>query len=228
MKIDGLQLREGSSITNLTVNSGNDFPALPNLAEFFYLHNHVSLPSGLYEYTIDNEWVLITNSQNNAISMLNDIVLTDLTSGQTLVYNGTEWINSTVSGGSGSSESYIHTQSTLSDTWTIAHNLGNQFVHVTVINENNQIMIPNYINLISTNNVEIGFITPRTGVAVIGGSSTGGASGGGSDKIFYENDSLVTTNYTITSGKNAMSAGPIEIDNNVTITIPLNSNWVIV
>jgi len=46
-----------------------------------------------------------------------------------------------------------------------------------------------------------------------------GATGGGSDEIFYENGQTVTTDYTITNGKNAMSAGPIEISSGVTVTV---------
>ena len=46
-----------------------------------------------------------------------------------------------------------------------------------------------------------------------------GATGGGSDEVFYENDQTVTTNYTITNGKNAMSAGPITINSGVTVTV---------
>jgi hypothetical protein len=38
----------------------------------------------------------------------------------------------------------------------------------------------------------------------------------------------VTTNYTITTDKNAMSAGPVEIDSGATVTIPSGSNWVVV
>ena len=56
----------------------------------------------------------------------------------------------------------------------------------------------------------------------------GGATGGGSDKVFFENDQTVTTNYTITNGKNAMSAGPVTVNSGVTVTIPSGSNWVIV
>ena len=55
-----------------------------------------------------------------------------------------------------------------------------------------------------------------------------GAQGGGTDKIFYENDQTVTANYTITSGKNAMTAGPIAIADGVTVTIPSGSTWTIV
>lgn len=60
------------------------------------------------------------------------------------------------------------------------------------------------------------------------GSIGGGASGGGSDAVFYENGQTVTTSYTITSNSNAMSAGPITINSGVTVTVPSGSSWVIV
>jgi hypothetical protein len=56
----------------------------------------------------------------------------------------------------------------------------------------------------------------------------GGATGGGSDDVFYENGQTVTTNYTVTSGKNAMSAGPITISSGITVTVPSGSTWVVV
>lgn len=60
------------------------------------------------------------------------------------------------------------------------------------------------------------------------GSIGGGATGGGGDQVFVENDQVVTQNYTITAGKNAMSTGPITINNGVTVTIPDNSVWTII
>ena len=54
------------------------------------------------------------------------------------------------------------------------------------------------------------------------------ASAGAIGDIFYENGQTVSSNYTITAGKNAMSAGPIEIASGVTVTIPAGSNWAIV
>ena len=59
-------------------------------------------------------------------------------------------------------------------------------------------------------------------------SGVWGARGGGTDRVFFENDIRVTTNYTITSGKNAMSSGPITINNGVTVTIPNGSVYKIV
>ena len=60
------------------------------------------------------------------------------------------------------------------------------------------------------------------------GKIGGGAAGGGTDDIFYENGQTVTTNYTLTTSKNAMSAGPITINSGVTVTIPSGQTWVIV
>lgn len=60
------------------------------------------------------------------------------------------------------------------------------------------------------------------------GSIGGGAVGGGANAAFYENDATVTDDYTITSGKNAMSAGPITINNGVTVTVPTGSVWKII
>ena len=58
--------------------------------------------------------------------------------------------------------------------------------------------------------------------------SAAGATGAGGDKIFWENGQTVTTNYTITNGYNAMTAGPITINNGVAVTIGTGENWTIV
>ena len=60
------------------------------------------------------------------------------------------------------------------------------------------------------------------------GTVSGGATGASGDEIFYENEQNVTTSYSITSNKNAMSAGPITVDSGATVTIPSGSTWVIV
>lgn len=59
-------------------------------------------------------------------------------------------------------------------------------------------------------------------------SATSGASGGGTNAVFWENDISVTTDYTITSGRNAVTAGPITVEDGVVITIPDGSVWTIV
>jgi hypothetical protein len=59
------------------------------------------------------------------------------------------------------------------------------------------------------------------------GSIGGGATGGGSDAIFYENGQTVTTDYTITSATNAMSTGPLTVNSGVSVTVPSGSRWVV-
>ena len=46
--------------------------------------------------------------------------------------------------------------------------------------------------------------------------------------IFWENGQNVSSNYTITNGKNAMSAGPITIDSGVTVTVGDGEAWTVV
>jgi hypothetical protein len=60
------------------------------------------------------------------------------------------------------------------------------------------------------------------------GSVGGGATGGGSDDVFIENGQTVTTNYTITSSKNAGTFGPVSINTGITVTVPTGSVWSIV
>jgi hypothetical protein len=62
-------------------------------------------------------------------------------------------------------------------------------------------------------------------VKVAGGS---GATGGGTNQVFFQNDQTVTTNYTITSSKNAGTFGPITVNSGVTVTVPSGSVWTVV
>jgi len=74
-------------------------------------------------------------------------------------------------------------------------------------------------------------VTNGSGVlsfSTISGGSGGGATGGGNDEVFYENDQAVTTNYSISASHNAMSAGPITVNNGITVTVPSGVRWVVV
>jgi len=51
--------------------------------------------------------------------------------------------------------------------------------------------------------------------------------GGGTDAAFVENDTTITSNYTLTTGRNAMSTGPITVSGGVTVTIPSGKRWLV-
>jgi hypothetical protein len=76
--------------------------------------------------------------------------------------------------------------------------------------------------LLSTNGAGVlSYVDPPT-------SSTGG----GSDKVIYENGTTITADYTIGTSfgatANAMSAGPITINAGVVLTIPAGSTYTVV
>ena len=58
--------------------------------------------------------------------------------------------------------------------------------------------------------------------------ASAGATGGGTDAWALEHDNTITTTYTIGTGKNVISAGPVAINAGATITVPASSIWAIV
>jgi len=95
----------------------------------------------------------------------------------------------------------------------------------------------------STQSIVLRGVGPTTGVTINAGSSaicawngvdfvkisgSGGATGGGTDQIFYENGQTVNTDYTITTNSNAGSFGPITVASGVTVTVPTGSTWSVV
>lgn len=60
------------------------------------------------------------------------------------------------------------------------------------------------------------------------GALGGGATGGGTDQIFIQNGQTVTVDYTIPTGQNAGTFGPVSIAEGITVTIPDGSVWSIV
>lgn len=59
------------------------------------------------------------------------------------------------------------------------------------------------------------------------GALGGGATGANGDEVFFQNGQTVTASYTISTNFNAMTTGPITIDNGVTVTVPTGSRWVV-
>ena len=64
----------------------------------------------------------------------------------------------------------------------------------------------------------------NTGWGEIGGGA--GATGGGTDQVFFESDQAVTTDYTLTASKNAHTVSPT-INSGVTVTVPSGAILVI-
>ena len=72
------------------------------------------------------------------------------------------------------------------------------------------------------------FLTTDGSTASWGAVPAGSPVGGGTNKVFYENDQSVTVNYTLTANKNAMTAAPVVVNSGITVTVPSGARWVIV
>lgn len=68
--------------------------------------------------------------------------------------------------------------------------------------------------------------TFRVSVIAHGDNATGG--GGGGDSGLIPNSATVADDYSLASGYNAVSAGPMTVATGVTVTIPTGSRWAIV
>lgn len=70
--------------------------------------------------------------------------------------------------------------------------------------------------------------TTEGSAEIYDGAAWGSVGGGAVGDAFYENAQTVTANYTLAAGRNAMTAGPITINDGVTVTISDGSTWTIV
>ena len=70
--------------------------------------------------------------------------------------------------------------------------------------------------------------TNGSGVSSWAAVPAGAPTGGGTEKVFYENENAVDTDYTLTTNFNAVTAGPVTVADGVTITVPAGQAWVIV
>ena len=58
--------------------------------------------------------------------------------------------------------------------------------------------------------------------------ATAGATGGGSDKVFWENSNTITTSYTISNNMNAGTFVPVTVNNGVTVTVGSGETWTVI
>ena len=73
-----------------------------------------------------------------------------------------------------------------------------------------------------------GQVLTTDGTDISWGTAAAGATGGGSDTVFWENGQTVTTNYTITNNTNAGTFGPVTINSGVTVTVGAGETWTVI
>ena len=174
-----------------------------------------------------------TDNDNNAL--VAGALYFNSSDGAMKLYTGSAWIAAYVSG-TASSISFTPTaSSTLAGTnvETAINELLAETSHKT--STTGSLALPSGTTAQRDNPAQAGFLRFNTndGKAEVysgtaWGSVGGGATGGGSDTVFHVNGNQVNSSYSIPSGSNAVSAGPITVASSATVTVPTGSNWVIV
>lgn len=257
MKHYGLKIAEGTEITNITVPSGTAFPSNDNVGEFFYRTDEDALyirnntawetvggASIVTEYTTDtfigdgSQTVFVASTSittDAAVLITFDGVVQHTTeysvSGTNITFTeavpnlvdvevlhiGTTTVD--LFSGNGVLTAFTLSQSVSSDSLIIV-TISGVVQHATSYSVVDTTLTFTAAVPSGTNNIQVIHLSVA--------ATRAGAVGGGTNEVFYENDTNVTTDYTITAGKNAMSAGPITVDNGITVTIPVGSEWSIV
>lgn len=91
----------------------------------------------------------------------NDVALTSPADGEALVYDGANFVNQKVF--------HIHDQATADTTWTVTHNIGQKYCNVVIVDDQDEVIIPESIKFDSTNQLTVTFNTAVAGKVVVAG-----------------------------------------------------------
>ena len=79
------------------------------------------------------------------------------------------------------------------------------------------------------NNGTNGYVLQTDGTGVTSWTAASTVAGGNiTSSVLFENANTISTAYTITSGNNALSAGPITVATGGSVTVPTGSAWTVV
>ena len=123
---------------------------------------------------------------------------------------------------------YYAIQSQTDGSWEVGlgtYSSANTFARTTVLSSSNAGSAVNFSA--GTKDVFLTLAATRT-IQREADGSVYAASGAGSDVIFHLNGQTVATNYTIPSGYNAGTFGPVTVNSGVTVTVSSGSVWTVV
>jgi len=69
--------------------------------------------------------------------------------------------------------------------------------------------------------------TGATASTFLRGDGTWATAGGATDGVFWENAQTISSNYSITASKNALTVGDIKVNTGITVTVPTGTVWYI-
>lgn len=97
-----------------------------------------------------------------SIDALNDVTLTNPVQGEVLVRDGAgQFVNKPIF--------YMHDQSTASTTWTVTHNLGQKYANVTIVDDTDEVVLPQSVTFNTANQLTVTFNSAVAGKVIVTG-----------------------------------------------------------
>jgi hypothetical protein len=90
-----------------------------------------------------------------------DVALTSPADGEALVFNGSNFINQKVF--------HVHDEAVAATAWTVVHNIGQQYCNVVIVDDQDEVIIPESIKFDSENQLTVTFNTAVAGKVVVAG-----------------------------------------------------------
>jgi len=206
-------------VSKKNANTGEIQVKVQNGFELDELHN-VSINSGTLAtgqaLTYDGSTQLWKNSTPvSSLAGLSDVTITDPEANEVLKYDGAEWVNGTAAGGvTAAATAPDLVAAKQGDAW-FDTNDGTLYVCYVDPDSTKQ-----WVQVKANSGLAASFDTRLSTVEAE--VATGGSG------VIKLNPQILSTSYTIPSGWNGMSAGPITIADGVVVTIPAGSAWSIV
>lgn len=102
-----------------------------------------------------------------ALDDLSDVNTGIVAAGEVLMHNGSSWVAAKMY--------HLHEQGSASTSWSVAHNLGQKYCVVTVVDGSDEVVIPQSITFDDANNLTVTFNTAITGKVVVMGLNSASA-----------------------------------------------------
>jgi hypothetical protein len=170
--------------------------------------------------TLSTGSLSLTGTAN--LGAVGNVKITGGTSGYYLQTDGTGNLSWAAGGGGGSgSPGGVNTQVQFNDAGLFGGNANLTFNKTTGTLSTATLSVTGNSNV---GNIGTAGLITATGNIIGGNIQTTGIVSGG---FLTEYSLTISSNYTITSGKSALSVGPLNIASGVTVTVPSGSKWVI-
>lgn len=99
-----------------------------------------------------------------SVGDLNDVTLDTPAGGEVLAFSGTQFTNLKMY--------HLHDQAGASTTWTVTHNIGQKYCNVTVVDDTDEVVIPQSVSFTDANELVVTFNTAVAGKVVVMGIQT--------------------------------------------------------